>query len=121
MSAFLIVLDGTDEGVSAVNNALTANNGAPVTAFDPYLLIADGDQQTIAAIRELSQGVRAVSSDAALDTSSLNLDADTALVASAWNLQFDPDYQAAKENRSDDFESWGLQGSCIIDESEAVS
>ncbi|MDT0452063.1 hypothetical protein [Streptomyces hesseae] len=116
----LIVLDGTDEGVAAVTEALDQSQAAVTSVFDPVILMADGTDETITALNQLGQGVRALSTDAPLDIAPLGLDEDSALVASAWNLRFDPDYQSAKAARPRDGDDWDTSDGCaLLDEEDS--
>src|SRR5258708_40050030 len=92
-----------------------------VPVFDPVILIADGDDGTASAVAALTQGVKAVAYDQAVDVASLGLDADSAVIASAWNLRFTADYQSEKSGRPFDGGSWnGILGDCIRDDDAAA-
>jgi hypothetical protein len=121
MAEFMIVLDGTDEGLVAVQDALSQNNGSIIAVFDPVILIGDGDDTTVTAVSAITPGVRAVGYDHPVDVESLGLDEASAFIASGWNTRFNADYEAEKASRPGDGESWTMLGDCVMNDEEAVA
>lgn len=109
MSQFIAVLNASDPDLlTNIENA----GGTVVSAFEPGVLVVEGDQTVADAVAHMSavQGVSPV--DGAWDISELGLSDDAGFMVSAWNTSLSDQYVAARSDPDRAGEAWEFPGGC---------
>ena len=111
MSRFLVVANASDPEIATTIDSAGAEI---VSAFEPGVLVVDGDDNSRQAVSQLAS-VSAVSDlDGSVDVSGLSLDDAATAAVDAWNGRFDPGLIAAKA----DFQpgdAWNAPGGSFVD------